>query len=63
MHKFEGSDQTLGVCSSARFMPAFLNQDIITLISSRGAPDQAFLHLQVCEGVCERREGVFLCTV
>lgn len=68
MLKFEGSDQTLGVCASARFMPAFLNQDIITLLSCRGASDQAFLHLQVwwvyqgegsagCGG-CTRGRGV-----
>lgn len=46
MLKFEGSDQTLGVCTSASFMPCFLNQDIITLLSCRGVPDSAFLDLQ-----------------
>lgn len=46
MLKFEGSDQTLGVCTSASFMPCFLNQDIITLLSCRGVPDAAFLELQ-----------------
>lgn len=46
MKKFECSNDTVEICSTARPTPAFLNRQIITLLSCLGVPDPVFLALQ-----------------
>lgn len=47
MVKFESARMSLEVVNWSRFMPCYLNRQIITLLSTLGVPDQVFLDLQV----------------
>lgn len=46
MHKFNSKNTILDVLNWSRFLPAFLNREIITLLSTLGIPDQNFECLQ-----------------
>ncbi|GAB2284906.1 RNA dependent RNA polymerase [Dionaea muscipula] len=46
MNKFHSSHAVLEVCSWTRFQPGFLNQQIITLLSALGVPDEIFWEMQ-----------------
>lgn len=46
MNKFTSSHNHLEVCKTASFMPAFLNRQVITLLSTLGVPASAFLKKQ-----------------
>ena len=43
MRKFESAHSVLEVVSWTKFQPAFLNRQIITLLTSLGVPDAVFL--------------------
>ncbi|KAJ3339586.1 hypothetical protein HDU93_008003 [Gonapodya sp. JEL0774] len=44
--KFPSEHSILEVCQPARMYPAFLNRQLITLLSTLGVPDRVFLDLQ-----------------
>lgn len=46
MEKFKSADKNLEVISWSRFLPAFLNRQIITLLSTLGVPTSLFQQLQ-----------------
>lgn len=46
MRKFESTHNVLEVVSWTKFQPAFLNRQIITLLTTLGVPDDAFWQLQ-----------------
>lgn len=46
MRKFESTHTVLEVVSWTKFQPAFLNRQIITLLTTLGVPDDAFWQLQ-----------------
>jgi hypothetical protein len=52
MNKFEASDCNVGVCSVARYIAGYLNQEIITLLECNGVPKDIFMKLQVCQTRC-----------
>lgn len=47
MIKFDSERSNLEIVNWGRFMPGFLNRQIITLLSNLGVPDQVFLDMQV----------------
>ena len=46
MTKFSSKDTIIEVCSIARYNPAFLNRQIILLLSGLGVPNKVFIDLQ-----------------
>ena len=46
MEKFESDARQLEVCNPAVFASCYLNRQLITLLSTLGVPDQAFIDLQ-----------------
>lgn len=46
MRKFEGQTTTFDLCTTARSLPAFLNRQIITLLTTSGVPDSVFETMQ-----------------
>lgn len=53
MEKFESTARTLEVCSLATVLPAYLNRQLITLLSTLGVPNCVFHRLQreMIEGI------------
>jgi len=47
MVKFESDRTALEVVNWNRWMPCYLNRQLITLLSTLGVPDQVFVDLQV----------------
>lgn len=45
MHKFASSARTIEVCSAASWKPGHLNRQLISVLSSRGVTDDAFIAL------------------
>ncbi|KAJ4841082.1 hypothetical protein Tsubulata_048259 [Turnera subulata] len=46
MHKFESENRMLNIASWSEVMPCYLNREIVSLLSTLGVKDEAFLALQ-----------------
>ncbi|EPS62146.1 hypothetical protein M569_12646, partial [Genlisea aurea] len=46
MKKFESEHAVLEICSWTKFLPGFLNRQIITLLTALGVPDDIFWNMQ-----------------
>jgi RNA-dependent RNA polymerase len=46
MEKFQSPDKNLEVITHSRFLPAYLNRQVIPLLSTLGVPGSAFMDLQ-----------------
>ena len=47
MRKFKSAHENLEILEWSRFLPGFLNRQIILLLSALGVHDKVFIHLQV----------------
>ncbi len=64
MNKFEASAQMLEICDYARYVPGYLNRQIVTLLMQNclGVPDSVFQRLQARTALSNlNKSGQLLC--